>query len=114
MPKKKALSFSQFIKRLPDEDACYEHLYKIKWPNGFECPVCGHRHCYAIRGYRRFQCAKCRHQTSLTANTVMHRSHLPLHNKEIYVEDGIHFNQQGYDIYADFFREVLRDELAKF
>ena len=41
-------------------------------------------------------------------------SHLPLHNKEIYVEDGIHFNQQGYDIYADFFREVLRDELAKF
>ena len=46
---------------------------------GFVCPVCGHQHCYAINGYRRFQCAKCRHQTSLTANTVMHRSHLPLH-----------------------------------
>ena len=79
MSKKKALSFSQFIKRFPDEKACFEYLYKVKWPDGFVCPVCGHRHCYAISGYHRFQCASCRHQTSLTANTVMHRSHLPLH-----------------------------------
>ena len=79
MSKKKALSFSQFIKRFPNEEACFEYLYKVKWPNGFVCPVCGHQHYYAINGYRRFQCAKCRHQTSLTANTVMHRSHLPLH-----------------------------------
>lgn len=79
MSKKKALSFSQFIKRFPNEDACYEYLYQVKWPKGFECPVCGHRHCYGISGYRRFQCANCRHQTTLTANTVMHRSHLPLH-----------------------------------
>lgn len=79
MSKKKALSFSQFIKRFPNEEACFQYLYEGKWPNGFECPVCGHRHCYAIHSYRRFQCAKCRHQTSLTANTVMHRSHLPLH-----------------------------------
>ena len=79
MSKKKALSFKQFIKRFPNEEACFDYLYKVKWPNGFVCPVCGHRHCYAIRGYGRFQCANCRHQTSLTANTVMHRSHLPLH-----------------------------------
>ena len=78
MSKKKTLSFNQFIKRFPDEKACAEYLYQIKWPNGFECPVCGHRHCYPIKGYRRYQCAKCHHQTSLTANTVMHRSHLPL------------------------------------
>ena len=34
--------------------------------------------------------------------------------KDIFVEDGIHFNQEGYDIYADFFRMVLKDELDKF
>ncbi len=78
MSKKKTLSFNQFIKRFPNEKACAEYLYQIKWPNGFVCPVCGHRHCYPIKGYRRYQCAKCHHQTSLTANTVMHRSHLPL------------------------------------
>ena len=78
MSKKKTLSFNQFIKRFPDEKACAQYLYQIKWPNGFVCPVCGHQHCYPIKGYRRYQCAKCHHQTSLTANTVMHRSHLPL------------------------------------
>lgn len=78
MSKKKTLSFNQFIKRFPNEKSCAEYLYQIKWPNGFVCPACGHRHCYPIKGYRRYQCAKCHHQTSLTANTVMHRSHLPL------------------------------------
>ena len=78
MSKKKMLSFTRFIKRFPNENACVEYLYKVKWPTGFVCPVCGCRHCYAIKTRRQYQCANCRHQTSLTANTVMHRSHLPL------------------------------------
>jgi len=78
MSKKKMLSFTQFIKRFPNEKACVEYLHKIKWPDGFECPVCGCRHGYALKKRRQYQCARCRHQTSLTANTVMHRSHLPL------------------------------------
>ena len=72
------LSFTQFIKRFPDEKACVEYLYSVKWPQGFECPVCGCRHGYTLKNRRQYQCARCRHQTSLTANTVMHRSHLPL------------------------------------
>ena len=39
---------------------------------------------------------------------------MPLRAKNIYVEDGVHYNQEGYDIYADFYREVLKDELAQF
>lgn len=78
MSKKNAMSFSQFIKRFPNEEACEKYLYSVKWPKGFTCPVCGHRHCYRLNGYGRYQCVNCRHQTSLTANTVMHRSHLPL------------------------------------
>lgn len=75
---KKAMSFAQFLKRFPNEKACAEYLYNIKWPDGFVCPVCGHRHGYALNRPGRYQCAKCRHQTSITANTVMHRTHLPL------------------------------------
>ena len=78
MSRKKMLSFTQFIKRFPDEKACVEYLYSVKWPQGFECPVCGCRHGYTLKNRRQYQCARCRHQTSLTANTVMHRSHLPL------------------------------------
>ena len=75
---KKAMSYAQFLKRFPNEKACAEYLYSVKWPNGFVCPVCGHRHYYALNRPGRYQCAKCRHQTSLTANTVMHQTHLPL------------------------------------
>lgn len=36
----------------------------------------------------------------------------PLQRDDIFVADGIHFNNLGYEIYAEFFREVLKDELA--
>lgn len=41
-------------------------------------------------------------------------NYMPLRRKDIYVEDGVHYNRAGYDLYADFYREVLKDELAKF
>ena len=31
-----------------------------------------------------------------------------------YVEDGVHYNQDGYRLYADFFREALKEELSWF
>ena len=34
--------------------------------------------------------------------------------EEIFVEDGVHFNQDGYDIYEKFFKEALKDELNKY
>lgn len=38
----------------------------------------------------------------------------PLGRKDILVEDKIHFNQTGYDIYAEFFREAIKNELDQF
>ncbi len=37
-----------------------------------------------------------------------------LDRKDIYVEDGVHFNQKGYDIYAELMREALKAELESF
>jgi lysophospholipase L1-like esterase len=34
--------------------------------------------------------------------------------KDIYVEDGVHYNREGYELYADFFREELKGELEKY
>lgn len=74
----KAMSFYQFSQRFSTEKACADYLYGVKWSDGFVCPHCGHQHGYALNRPGRYQCAKCRKQTSLTAGTVMHRSHLPL------------------------------------
>ena len=38
----------------------------------------------------------------------------PLYQKDIYAPDNKHFNQKGYKIYGELFREVLKDELAQF
>jgi len=78
MAKEKEFSFSKFIKRFSSEKACSEYLYQAKWPEGYVCPQCGCREYYPVRNYGRYQCKHCRHQTTLTANTVMHRTHLPL------------------------------------
>lgn len=78
MAKKNVLSFSKFIKRFSTERACAEYLYQVKWPKGYVCPKCGCREHYPIRHHGRYQCKQCRHQSSLTANTVMHRTHLSL------------------------------------
>ena len=41
-------------------------------------------------------------------------SYAPLQRKDIFVKDGVHFNEEGYHAYASFFREVLKDELNKY
>ncbi len=38
-----------FQKRFPTEDACREHLYKIRWPQGLSCPKCKGTEFYKIK-----------------------------------------------------------------
>ncbi len=38
----------------------------------------------------------------------------PLTDNDIYINDGVHFNPRGYELFADFFTEALKDELAKY
>ena len=35
-------------------------------------------------------------------------------DKSIFIEDGVHYNPEGYRRYAEMFREVLKDELDKY
>ena len=38
----------------------------------------------------------------------------PLNRKDIFVEDGVHYNQTGYKLFGDYFRSALKEELKKF
>lgn len=74
----KGLSLNEFIKHYGTEQQCCEALAQWRWPEGFQCPSCGHdQHCQLA--YRQLrQCNRCRHQTSLTAGTIFESTKLPL------------------------------------
>ena len=72
-------SLPAFEARFPDEAACARWLFEKRWPDGFRCPGCGHDHGWELEcGRLLVECARCHRQTSVTAGTVLHRSHLPL------------------------------------
>ena len=72
-------SLPEFEARFPDEAACARWLFERRWPDGFRCPGCGHGKGWELeRGTLLVECARCHRQTSVTAGTVLHRSHLPL------------------------------------
>lgn len=78
MNKYNTVSFFEFQERFQTEEACFRHLQKLRWPDGFRCPACGHTQAYFMKKRKVFQCANCRHQTSLTTHTIFHKTHTPL------------------------------------
>lgn len=77
MAKKKGLPLGEFLKLFSSERQCREFLESMRWRTGFVCPKCGCQHSYRLSNGLR-QCAQCRRQTSVTAGTVLHRSHVRL------------------------------------
>jgi ISXO2 transposase-like protein/transposase-like zinc ribbon protein len=72
-------SLPEFEARFSDDAACARWLFEKRWPDGFRCPGCGHDKGWELgRGLLLVECARCHRQTSVTAGTVLHRSHLPL------------------------------------
>lgn len=73
-------SIPDFQRAFPDDAACFAHLFACRFPDGFACPVCGDtREPYYIRTRPHIlRCRKDQHETSLTANTVMHRTKQPI------------------------------------
>ncbi len=78
MAQQKELNWLEFQKYFSSEDVCREHLFKIRWPNGFQCPVCSHSRAYKVSKRHLFECAECGYQVSVTAGTVMHKTRTSL------------------------------------
>jgi transposase-like protein len=71
-------SLAEFQGRFATEADCRRYLVACRWPDGFRCPRCGARDAYGLAGRDLLQCRSCRHQASVTAGTVLHRTHVPL------------------------------------
>ena len=73
-------SLPEFQRLFPDEVACAAYLERTRWSDGFVCDHCGSPG-EPYRLANRPGVCRCRHcnrDTSLTAGTVMERTHTPL------------------------------------
>ncbi len=67
----------EFEERFGTEEACREYLVRIRWPDGFICPHCGHIEAWQMkRGL--YWCRQCDYQVSVTAGTIFQNTRKPL------------------------------------
>ncbi len=73
-------SLPEFQRLFPNEAACAEYLERARWRDGFICPHCAvaDEPRYVAARLKVLRCRHCRRDTSLTAGTVMERTHTPL------------------------------------
>ena len=74
----KGFSIAEFMQMYGTEMQCKEHLFHLRWKNGYICPYCGSKSYCELKSRPLYQCNKCHHQTSLTAGTLFSHSKLPL------------------------------------
>ena len=61
----------------PTDEACYNYLCLIKWPDGFVCPKCQHHDAWKMKK-GAYRCKRCRHDTRVTAGTIFDKTRTPL------------------------------------
>ena len=67
----------EFDRRFATESACYDYLFRVKWPDGFICSKCGHQS-YWISSKHIYICTRCESHFSLIADTIMHDTKKPI------------------------------------
>jgi hypothetical protein len=77
MAQRESMDILEFQKRFPTGDACRDHLFKIRRPEGLTCSKCGGDGFHKITARNIYEC-KCGYQVSLTAGTITYGSHTPL------------------------------------
>lgn len=70
--RQESLSLEEFQQKFATEEGCQEHLFRMRWPEGYKCPRCTHDRYYYHRSRDLYECKACRYQVSLTAGTVFH------------------------------------------
>jgi transposase-like protein len=80
MSKYQQMSLISFQKQFSTQEACHDHLFSLKWSNGYCCEKCGHDAYFETktRKNRLYECKKCRYQATVTVGTVMEKTRTDL------------------------------------
>ena len=77
--KPKAPTLKQLMARFPDDAACLEHLFRVRWGVRHACVKCGRdAKYYRVKARRSYECEHCGHQVYPTAGTPFHATRTSL------------------------------------
>jgi transposase-like protein len=67
----------EFEKQFSTDESCREYVFRLRWPEGFSCPRCGHGKAWPMDG-ALLRCANCEYKGSVIAGTIFHGTRKPL------------------------------------
>jgi transposase-like protein len=69
------MTFTEFMRRFPTNDACLDYLKEKHYPNGTACPKCAKpSRFHRIKGRSAYSCQFCGTHVYPTAGTIFHKS----------------------------------------
>ena len=73
------MSITAFLKKFPDDDACWRHLEKVRWPDDPVCAKCGNVGPTMACGRKHYhQCKACNAKFTAAFGTPLEGTHLPM------------------------------------
>lgn len=76
--------YEKFLEIFPSEHHCLKNIESLKWPRGFVCEKCGNTQSSSVKVWYRRKCTRCATIESVTANTLLHNTRIPL-QKAFYI-----------------------------
>lgn len=75
----KPQTIAQFFKQFPDEETCLNHLFEVRFGQGYECPKCERASkWFRIKAERAYSCQWCGHHLHPTVGTPFEKTRTPL------------------------------------
>lgn len=71
-------TWREFQAWFPDDAACRRYLERLRWPEGFVCPTCGHTAEAWHASGDLWMCRRCSRRSSVTAGTILDKTRTPL------------------------------------
>lgn len=93
----------EFERRFATEEECQRYLFKLRWPEGFCCPRCGHRQAWLTKR-ALYRCTGCDYKASVTAGTIFQDTKKPL---QLWFRAIWHVTSQKYGVNALGLQRVL-------
>jgi transposase-like protein len=79
MKEKASITIREFFRQFPTDEHCLQHIFNIRFGQGFKCPKCRvEARWYRIKAERAFSCQWCGHHVHPTAGTPFQDTRTPL------------------------------------